>query len=233
MMKKILPLLSLLFLFLVLIIAFPQHASARFGGSQGGGTSSGSSSFNSSGSGSSTNYRNSSGTYYASSPNNGIVSLIFAVPALLIIGRIARQTIKNSAPKRKRVSKETDVLFRKRFYDFQTAWSNNDLTPIQAYMTRSFYKQNNALIEEYQQNNTINKLENIKIHKLELLHEIPDQTIRIRVTAAMKDYFISTLADDATKEKQKRDAKMESFSEVWVLMKIEGTWVVADIVEEG
>ena len=228
---------------------FVDHLAVHNKGGGGGGGSRSSSSHSSSGSGGS-----SGGSMFGA-----IVFFIFIVLIILIMSKIMkkkqnqnldfvhdRKAIMPKAAKTEKllsflslqdpsVSPESlrklvEIAFRK----LQECWEKQEYDPMAPLLMKDLFVQHTTQLRGLARNHEINRIENLVIKQIDLIHvrytEKPDQReFAALITASARDYYV----DDRTGKFLRGDQTPATFQEFWTFHFSDGTWRLREIEQAG
>lgn len=222
-------------LFLVLFDVEIVWARAGGGGSGGGGGGGGGS-FSSHSYGSST---------AGGSSNIGLVSLIFIVAVIWIIGRVIRRSLKSkkqneiakqviSAAATQDVAWQEDVLLARAkevFYQFQKAWSENNVAVMQTLLTPEYFKRMVLELNVLKNQGRRNIMESVSLISLKVnaAQDSADNNqdkFTVELTASAKDKLLDVIKDEVLYV----DSSL--FIEYWTFKRINDIWYL-DIIKQS
>ena len=227
------------------------------GGGGGGGGSRGGGGFRSSGSS-----RSSSRSGSGSGDPGGAIVVIFLIVFIIVIINILRARKGSKSENldfvydRKQVASQADktetlltfssrqdpnllpealrTLAQSTFLKLQECWQARDYTPVKALLMPALFAQQQGQVLGMVRNHEINRLEDLKVQKVDLVHvrytEKKDQReFTALITASARDLYV----DDRTGEFLRGDDKPSRFQEFWTFQFIDGRWLLREIEQAG
>lgn len=147
--------------------------------------------------------------------------------------------------------KNLDKVVWEVFYKYQKAWSEKDISTLEPYMTKKYYKKSNRILNtQLKLSGRINILEKIQLHSLELMsvRDNPGKDgdmFAMEVTASMIDYTIdefdgrfvtSTLPrnDKESQSSYERRAMTQphEFKEYYIFIRHNGKWLLNNVKQK-
>jgi predicted lipid-binding transport protein (Tim44 family) len=126
------------------------------------------------------------------------------------------------------------TLAQSTFLKLQECWQARDYTPAKALLLPALFAQQQGQVLGMVRNHEINRLEDLKVEKVDLVHvrytEKKDQReFTALITASARDIYV----DDRTGEFLRGDDKPARFQEFWTFQFIEGRWLLREIEQAG
>ncbi|MGA2465903.1 MAG: polymorphic toxin-type HINT domain-containing protein [Thermodesulfobacteriota bacterium] len=126
--------------------------------------------------------------------------------------------------------KLTDATFRK----LQECWQARNYEPMKPLMMPDLFNQHTAQLQGMVRNHEINRIENLKVEKIDLVNvrytEKPDQReFTVLVTASARDYYV----DDRTGKFLRGDKGAARFQEFWTFHRLGDQWLLREIEQAG
>lgn len=123
-----------------------------------------------------------------------------------------------------------DSTFRR----LQECWQSADYSPMAPLMMPALYEQHLAQLQGMKNNNEINRIENLKVEKVDLVNvrytEKPNQReFTALIGASARDYY----TDSRNGHFLRGDSKPARFQEFWTFHWIDGKWLLRDIEQSG
>jgi len=236
---------------------FAGHMAVHNKGGGGGGGSRGGGSFRSSGS------SRSSGRSGSGSGDPGSVFVVlFLVVFIIVVVNILRARKSSKSENldfiydRKQVGRKAEktekllaflsrqdqglspetlrTLAQSTFLKLQECWLARDYTPARALLMPSLFAQQQAQVLAMVRNHEINRLEDLKVERIDLVHlrytEKKDQReFAALITASAKDTYV----DDRTGRFLRGDGRPSRFQEFWTFQFLEGQWLLREIEQAG
>lgn len=120
------------------------------------------------------------------------------------------------------------------FLKVQECWQARDYTPVKALLMSALFAQQQGQVLGMVRNHEINRLEGLKVEKVDLVHvrytEKKDQReFTALITASARDLYV----DDRTGEFLRGDDQPARFQEFWTFQFIEGRWLLREIEQAG
>ena len=227
------------------------------GGGGGGGGSRGGGGFRSSGSS-----RSSSRSGSGSGDPGGAIVVIFLIVFIIVIINILRARKgsksenldfvydrKQVASKAEKTEKLLTFLSRQdpalapealrtmaqsTFLKLQECWQARDYTPVKELLMPALFAQQQGQVLGMVRNHEINRLEDLKVERVDLVHvrytEKKDhREFTALITASARDLYV----DDRTGEFLRGDDRPARFQEFWTFQFIEGRWLLREIEQAG
>jgi predicted lipid-binding transport protein (Tim44 family) len=125
-------------------------------------------------------------------------------------------------------------LAQSTFVKLQECWQARDYTPVKAILMPSLFAQQQVQVLAMLRNHEINRLEDLKVEQVDLVHvrytEKKDQReFTALITASAKDTYV----DDRTGRFLRGDEKPSRFQEFWTFQFIDGQWLLREIEQAG
>ena len=144
-----------------------------------------------------------------------------------LLGFISRQD-QNLSPEALR------TLAQSTFLKLQECWQARDYTPAKALLMPALFAQQQGQVLGMVRNHEINRLEDLKVEKVDLVHvrytEKKDQReFTALITASARDIYV----DDRTGEFLRGDDKPARFQEFWTFQFISSQWLLREIEQAG
>ncbi|MBK8856382.1 MAG: Tim44 domain-containing protein [Opitutaceae bacterium] len=116
------------------------------------------------------------------------------------------------------------------FRQLQECWSARDYAPMRPLLMPDLYEQHWAQLRGLRQTHEINRLEDLRIEQIDLVHlhyaDAEDQrSFTALLTVWLRDYYV----DDRTGEFLRGDNTAARFQEFWVFQRWEGAWRLREI----
>ena len=126
------------------------------------------------------------------------------------------------------------ALAQSTFLKLQECWQARDYTPVKALLMPALFAQQQGQVLGMVRNHEINRLEDLKVERLDLVHvrytEKKDQReFTALITASARDTYV----DDRTGEFLRGDKKPARFQEFWTFQFIDGQWLLREIEQAG
>jgi predicted lipid-binding transport protein (Tim44 family) len=126
------------------------------------------------------------------------------------------------------------ALAQSTFLKLQECWQARDYTPVKALLMPALFAQQQGQVMGMVRNHEINRLEDLKVERLDLVHvrytEKKDQReFTALITASARDTYV----DDRTGEFLRGDSKPARFQEFWTFQFIDGQWHLREIEQAG
>jgi len=233
---------------------FVVHNKGGGGFSRSSGSRSGGSSRSSSGS------RSSNGT----SDNEEIITVlifiaVFAIPVIIFILRKGKRSKDENldfvyssaqiAPKAAKTEKLLNFLSRQdpslspqdlrrlaeaTFRKLQECWQSRSYGPMESLLMPPLYAQHKSQLAGLRRSHEINRIENLKVDRLDLVNvrytEKPDQReFTALITASARDYYV----DDRHGKFLRGDSSPAQFQEFWTFQRWENRWLLREIEQAG
>ena len=126
------------------------------------------------------------------------------------------------------------TLAQSTFLKLQECWQARDYTPAKALLMEALFAQQQGQVLGLVRNHEFNRLEVLKIERVDLVHvrytEKKDQReFTALITASAKDIYV----DDRTGQFLRGDDKPARFQEFWTFQFIDGRWLLREIEQAG
>jgi predicted lipid-binding transport protein (Tim44 family) len=126
------------------------------------------------------------------------------------------------------------TLAQSTFHKLQECWQARDYTPVKTILMPALYAQQQGQVLGMVRNHEINRLEDLKVEKVDLVNvrytEKKDQReFTALITASARDTYV----DDRTGEFLRGDDKPARFQEFWTFQFIDGQWLLREIEQAG
>ena len=125
-------------------------------------------------------------------------------------------------------------LAQSTFLKLQECWQARDYTPVKALMMPALFAQQQGQVLGMVRNHEINRLEDLKVEKVDLVHvrytEKKDQRqFSALITASARDTYV----DDRTGKFLRGDKRSARFQEFWTFHFVDGQWLLREIEQAG
>lgn len=125
-------------------------------------------------------------------------------------------------------------LAQSTFLKLQECWQARDYTPAKAILMPALFAQQQGQVLGLVRNHEINRLEGLKVERIDLVHvrytEKKDQReFTALITASARDIYV----DDRTGRFLRGDDKPSRFQEFWTFQFIDGQWLLREIEQAG
>lgn len=141
-----------------------------------------------------------------------LVVIGWAVAKRLRTRRPEKMTVEATYPIDRQLAEAFDQLF----YAVEKAWTEDDRTTLQALMTPRCYRKQTRLLARWAKQGKRNQLTDLSIVSTQLGEGDADHP-RVVVTAQGRDYFVYPKKDAAFNARQRDNAMLKRFTEVWTL----------------
>jgi predicted lipid-binding transport protein (Tim44 family) len=122
------------------------------------------------------------------------------------------------------------ALVRSLFLMVQKCWEARDYSPVKALLFPSLHARHEALLAGLRRQHLINRLANLSVERLELVHVHWPKTEKGREFAVLITFRAqSTYVDDRTGALRSGSAKPARFQEFWVFRRLGKGWGLCDI----
>jgi predicted lipid-binding transport protein (Tim44 family) len=225
------------------------------GGGGGGGRSGG-------GSRSSSSSRSSSGSGGGSNDPGAVFVVLFLIVFFIVVVHILRskkgsksenldfvydrRQIARKAEKTEKllafISRQDSALLpealrnlaQSTFVKLQECWQARDYNPVKALMMPALFAQQQGQVLGMVRNHEINRLEDLKVERVDLVHvrytEKKDQReFTALITASARDTYV----DDRTGKFLRGDARAARFQEFWTFHFVDDQWLLREIEQAG
>jgi len=123
---------------------------------------------------------------------------------------------------------------RSTFVQLQKCWEARDYGPMKPLMAPALYHQHVAQLKSMERNHEINRIEDLQVEKVDLVHlhytDDPSQrSFTALITAKAKDYYV----DDRTGKFLRGDKDPAKFQEFWTFRLQDSRWVLSEIEQAG
>lgn len=123
---------------------------------------------------------------------------------------------------------------RSTFVQLQRCWEARDYGPMKPLMAPALYDQHVAQLKSMERNHEINRIEDLQVEKVDLVHlhytDDPSQrSFTALITAKAKDYYV----DDRTGKFLRGDMAPARFQEFWTFRLQDSQWVLSEIEQAG
>ncbi len=123
---------------------------------------------------------------------------------------------------------------RSTFIQLQKCWEARDYGPMKGLMAPALYDQHLAQLRSMERNHEINRIEDLRVEKVDLVHlhytDDPSQrSFTAIITAQAKDYYV----DDRTGKFLRGDKAPAKFQEFWTFRLQDSQWVLSEIEQAG
>lgn len=120
------------------------------------------------------------------------------------------------------------------FLKLQECWEKREYTPMAPLLMKDLFAQHTAQLEGLVRNHEINRIENLKINQIDLVHvrytEKADQReFAALITAMARDYYV----DDRTGKYLRGDRTPAKFQEFWTFHFSDGAWRLREVEQAG
>jgi len=124
----------------------------------------------------------------------------------------------------------TESTFKK----LQERWQARNYDPMKPLMMPDLFDQHTAQLEGLVRNHEINRIENLKVERIDLVNvrytEKPDQReFTALITASARDYYV----DDRTGKFLRGDTAPARFQEFWTFHRMKDRWLLREIEQTG
>ena len=126
------------------------------------------------------------------------------------------------------------TLAQSTFLKLQECWQARDYTPVKALLMPALFAQQQGQVLGMVRNHEINRLEDLKVKRVDLVHvrytEKKDQReFTALITASARDTYV----DDRTGEFLRGDARAARFQEFWTFHFVDDQWLLREIEQAG
>ena len=126
------------------------------------------------------------------------------------------------------------TLAQSTFLKLQECWQARDYTPVKALLMPALFAQQQGQVLGMVRNHEINRLEDLKVKRVDLVHvrytEKKDQReFTALITASARDTYV----DDRTGEFLRGDARAARFQEFWTFHFVDDRWLLREIEQAG
>jgi predicted lipid-binding transport protein (Tim44 family) len=116
------------------------------------------------------------------------------------------------------------------FFAVQKSWEERDYTRLQALLLPELYQLHQTLIDSMKRHGVVNRIEDLEIERLELVHALYPGTaeggeVTALITFQARVYFV----DDRTLNYQRGSRALDSFQEFWVFQRHGESWLLKAI----
>ena len=120
------------------------------------------------------------------------------------------------------------------FLKLQECWEKRDYAPMKPLLMPALFAEHTAQLQGLMRNHEINRIENIRVEKIDLVNvrytEKSDQReFTALVTASARDYYV----DDRTLKFIRGDEGAARFQEFWTFQGSNDTWLLREIEQAG
>jgi predicted lipid-binding transport protein (Tim44 family) len=120
------------------------------------------------------------------------------------------------------------------FLKLQECWQARDYGPMQPLMMEALFAQHMAQLQGMEGNHEINRIENVKVERVDLVNvrytEKADQReFTALVSASARDYYV----DDRTDKFLRGDKSPAKFQEFWTFHRVGDQWLLREIEQAG
>ncbi|MEM3031040.1 MAG: TIM44-like domain-containing protein [Candidatus Micrarchaeia archaeon] len=125
---------------------------------------------------------------------------------------------------------ELKRIARTTFFKLQECWQSREYAPMQPLLMPNLYAQHVSQLESLKRNHEINKLDDLQLRKLEIVHlrhyaKKDQQEFTVLVEASARDYYV----DDRDGRFLRGDSKPVVFQEFWVFQRQGNNWLLREI----
>jgi predicted lipid-binding transport protein (Tim44 family) len=125
-------------------------------------------------------------------------------------------------------------LVESTFRKLEECWEKRDYTPMEPLMNPSLFAQHTAQIRGMVRNHEINRIEDLKVAKVDLVNvrytEKPSQReFTALISASARDYYV----DDSTGKFIRGDKTSARFQEFWTFQRMDDRWLLREIEQSG
>jgi predicted lipid-binding transport protein (Tim44 family) len=126
--------------------------------------------------------------------------------------------------------KDAESTFRK----LQECWEKRDYGPMEPFMMASLFAQHMAQIRGMIRNREINRIQDLKVEKVDLVNvRYPDKPIQREFTALIsasaRDYYV----EEASGKFIRGDKASARFQEFWTFQLLDHLWLLRDVEQAG
>jgi len=123
---------------------------------------------------------------------------------------------------------------RSTFIELQECWQARNYGPMKPLMAPALYDQHLAQLKSMERNHEINRIENLRVEKVDLVHlhysENPAQrSFTALITARARDYYV----EDRTGRFLRGDEAPSKFQEFWTFRFLDSQWLLSEIEQAG
>lgn len=116
------------------------------------------------------------------------------------------------------------------FRQLQACWQSRDYAPMQPLLMPDLYLQHCDQLRGLRQNHEINRLENLNVEEVDIVHlnytdKQDGRSFTALITAWLRDYYVN----ESTGAFQRGDTEAARFQEFWTFQYWEGTWRLREI----
>jgi predicted lipid-binding transport protein (Tim44 family) len=120
------------------------------------------------------------------------------------------------------------------FRKLEECWEKRDYGPMESLMMPSLFAQHTAQIRGMVRNHEINRIEDLKVGKVDLVNvrytEKPNQReFTALISASARDYYV----DDSTGRFVRGDKTSARFQEFWTFQRLDDRWLLREIEQSG
>lgn len=125
-------------------------------------------------------------------------------------------------------------LAEETFRKIEECWEKRDYGPMEPLMMPSLYALHTAQIRGMIRDHEINRIEDLKVEKVDLVNvrytDKPNQReFTALITASARDYYVH----DETQKFIRGDAKAARFQEFWTFQHLDGKWLLREVEQAG
>jgi predicted lipid-binding transport protein (Tim44 family) len=125
-------------------------------------------------------------------------------------------------------------LVESTFRTLQECWQAREYGPMKSLLMQDLFVQHTAQIAGLSGNHEINRIENLKVQKVDLVHiryteKVEHREITALITASARDYYV----DDRTGKFLRGDDAPARFQEFWTFQRQGGQWLLREIEQAG
>jgi len=120
------------------------------------------------------------------------------------------------------------------FLKLQECWQTRDYTPVKELLMPALFAQQQGQVLGMVRNHEINRLEDLKVERVDLVHvryteKKEQREFTALVTATARDLYV----DDRTGKFLRGDDKASRFQEFWTFQFMDGRWLLREIEQAG
>jgi predicted lipid-binding transport protein (Tim44 family) len=129
---------------------------------------------------------------------------------------------------------ELRKLVSSTFIKLQECWGKRDYGPMSTLLMPNLFAQHTAQLQGLMRNHEINRLDDLRIEKIDLVNvryteKTNQREFTALITASARDYY----QDDRTGEFLRGDQKPARFQEFWTLQMMDKGWLLREIEQAG
>jgi predicted lipid-binding transport protein (Tim44 family)/uncharacterized membrane protein YgcG len=120
------------------------------------------------------------------------------------------------------------------FLKLQQCWENREYAPMEPLLMKGLFYQHTAQLQGLVRNHEINRIEDLKINQIDLVHvryteKAYQREFAALITASARDYYV----DDRSDKFLRGDRVPATFQEFWTFHFSEGAWRLREIEQAG